>query len=41
MGSVIVATCDATSISQVWNVMADGRIALQVSKPRKKDPNLA
>jgi hypothetical protein len=36
MGSVTVKTCDATAVSQVWNVMADGRVALQASSPRKR-----
>ncbi|PMD43177.1 carbohydrate-binding module family 13 protein [Hyaloscypha variabilis F] len=35
MGSVVVETCDATSVSQVWNVMADGRIALAPSSPQE------
>ncbi|KAE9374318.1 carbohydrate-binding module family 13 protein [Stipitochalara longipes BDJ] len=35
MGSVKVATCDPTAVSQVWNVMADGRIALQASSPQE------
>jgi hypothetical protein len=37
MASVYVRNCtaDAADPSQLWNVMADGRIALKASSPRK------
>ncbi|KAK1765004.1 hypothetical protein QBC33DRAFT_621620 [Phialemonium atrogriseum] len=35
MGSISLAECDATSPSQQWDVMADGRIALAASSPQE------
>ena len=36
MGKITVAACDASSALQVWNVMADGRLALAALSPRKR-----
>lgn len=35
MGNVYVNACDTTAPGQAWTVMADGRIALKGSSPRK------
>lgn len=35
MASLSVTECSDTVDGQKWNVMADGRIALQLSSPRK------
>lgn len=37
MSLINLAECDETSVSQTWNVMEDGRIALEASaSPRKQ-----
>jgi hypothetical protein len=35
MGAISIKQCSATEAAQQWNVMADGRIALVASSPRK------
>lgn len=35
MGNIYINDCVAGEASQTWNVMADGRIALVPSSPRK------
>lgn len=35
MGNIYLNDCVAGSVSQMWNVMADGRIALVASSPRE------
>jgi hypothetical protein len=35
MGKVTLATCSDTSDGQKWFAMADGRIAVEKSSPRK------
>ncbi|TGJ84149.1 hypothetical protein E0Z10_g4617 [Xylaria hypoxylon] len=35
MASLSITNCSATSDGQKWNVMADGRIALQMSSPQE------
>lgn len=35
MGNIYLITCAESAVSQKWNVMADGRIALGASSPRK------
>ena len=37
MASLSITSCSDTVDGQKWNVMADGRIALQLSSP-SKDP---
>jgi hypothetical protein len=34
MGSIYLKDCAASEPGQIWNVMADGRIALKASSPR-------
>lgn len=41
MGTVYVNECVAGQVSQEWNVMADGRIALVPSSPRTSLENFA
>jgi len=36
MGAVSIKACNTTEVAQQWNVMADGRIALVASSPRKE-----
>ena len=35
MANISLKECSDTEDGQKWNVMADGRIALELSKPRK------
>jgi len=35
MGAISIKNCTSTEVAQQWNVMADGRIALVASSPRK------
>lgn len=35
MGNIYVNDCADGEVGQQWNVMADGRIALSASSPRK------
>jgi hypothetical protein len=35
MGAIYLQNCSDTVDGQKWNVMADGRIALQLSSPRE------
>lgn len=36
MGAITLQNCSDTVDGQKWNAMADGRIALDLSSPRKK-----
>ena len=36
MAPLSITACDAKADGQQWTVMADGRIALTASKPRKQ-----
>lgn len=38
MATISLKDCSATEAGQQWNVMADGRIALAASSPRKRLP---
>lgn len=39
MASISLKECDDAADGQKWVVMADGRIALELSSPRKHSPN--
>ena len=38
MGKVYVNECSNTSTAQTWNVMADGRIALEANSSKRHRP---